>query len=57
MELTTNGRMRAPITMHCGPSRAQLEVGASIYKEGTEPESAAEVLVLRINSVNALLNL
>ena len=36
----------------------QLEVGASIYKEGAdEVDAANEVLVLRIKSVNALVAL
>jgi hypothetical protein len=39
---------------------AQLEIGASIYKEGAENSDGGgkdDVLCLRIKSVNALVNL
>jgi hypothetical protein len=42
------------------PLRAQLEIGASIYKEGAEQSDGGgkdDVLCLRIKSVNALVNL
>ena len=38
----------------------QLEVGASIYKEGAEPSDSGskdDVLCLRIKSMNAIINL
>lgn len=39
------------------PLCLQLEVGASIYKEGDDSSPDSDVLVLKVRSINALVNL
>lgn len=46
----------AHVRHHANPPSRQLEVGASIYKEGGET-SDSDVLVFKVRSINALVNL